>query len=163
MARRLSFNRSGLGRTWLADGTRGFTLIETLLVIVIIGTLTTFAFPFLRKGQDRASLRSATDAIAGMHAIARAVASHRARRTVFELGSGVMVIRSTDPLTGAVDSVGAVENMNQRFTVDVTSTRDSLVFDARGLGTETSETYIYVRRGSLADTLRVTRLGRVLN
>ena len=74
-----------------------------------------------------------------------------------------MVIRSTDPLTGAVDSVGAVENMNQRFTVDVTSTRDSLVFDARGLGTETSETYIYVRRGSLADTLRVTRLGRVLN
>ena len=138
-------------------------MIETLLVIVIIVTLTGFAVPFIRQGKERADLRSATDAIAGMHARARALASTRGRRTVFDLGSGVMVIRSTDPVTGVVDSVGAVENMNQRFTVDVTSTRDSLVFDARGLGTETSETYIYVRRGAMADTLRVTRLGRVLH
>ena len=162
MAPCLPFKRYRLGWTWLRAETGGFTLIETLLVIVIIGTLTTFAFPFLRKGQDQASVRSATDAIAGMHAMARAVAGQRARRTVLELGSGVMVIRSTHPVTGAVDSVGAVENMNERFMVTVASTRDSLVFDPRGLGTETSATYIYVQRGRIADTLRVTRLGRVL-
>ena len=74
-----------------------------------------------------------------------------------------MVIRSVHPMTGVVDSVGAVENMIQRFTVDVTATRDSLVFDGRGLGTESSETFIYVRRGRVADTLRVSPSGRMIN
>ena len=151
------------GRMRLPAATGGFTMIETLLVVVIIGTLASFAFPYFRGGPDESNVRSASDAIAAMHTRARGVAIQRAQRTVFELRSGVMVIRSIHPMTGVIDTVGAVEDMRQRFAVDVVATRDSLVFDGRGVGTESSETFIYVRRGSVADTLRVSPSGKMLN
>ncbi len=151
------------GRTRLPAATRGFTLIESLLVVVIIGTLASFAFPYFSGGPDESNVRSASDAIAAMHTRARGVAIQRAQRTVFELRSGVMVIRSSHPMTGVIDTVGAVEDMRQRFAVDVVATRDSLVFDGRGFGAESSETSIYVRRGSAADTLQISAAGRMLN
>lgn len=161
MVPNLSSDQRRVVVSWVSDR-RGFTMIETVLVLVIIGLVASFAFPLVRGGQDQASVRSATDAIVAMHATARGVATQRAQRTVFDLNAGVIAIRSTNPVTGAIDSVGSTQDLTDRFTVSIASTRDSLVFDPRGLGTETSPTYIYVRRGNSADTLQVTRLGRVL-
>ncbi len=47
------------------------------------------------------------------------------------------------------------------FTVNPTG-RDSLVFDPRGLGTETSNTQIYVTLMGYADTITISPLGKVL-
>jgi hypothetical protein len=45
--------------------------------------------------------------------------------------------------------------------VSLGTTRDSIVFDARGLGYGAANLTLVARRGSAAETLVVSRLGRV--
>jgi hypothetical protein len=66
------------------------------------------------------------------------------------------------PITGVVDTVGTPQLIGERFDVTVSTGRDSLVFDPRGMGTEASTTFIEISKGSNADTLRVTPAGRLL-
>ena len=77
--------------------------------------------------------------------------------------SGNLVIISSHPVTGVRDTVGTVMNLVSRYgvTFSVSPSRDSLIFDSRGLGTETSSTYIYVSKGGYTDTLEIGQLGRI--
>ena len=45
--------------------------------------------------------------------------------------------------------------------VSLSSTRDSITFDVRGLGWGAANLTLSVRRGAAAETLTVSRLGRV--
>ncbi len=140
---------------------RGFTFIEMLIAVVLLGAMTSIAFPRMRDGIMRQSVRSATDAIRVLHARARSHASQRGQPTVIDLKNGIVAIRSTSPLTGTPDTLGVVHNMHDRFGVTVSATRDSLVFDGRGIGMEGSATLVYVNRESYADTIQISALGRI--
>ena len=140
---------------------RGFTLIEMMVAVVVLGAVTTIAFPLMSSGIMRQSVRSAADAIRVMHGRARDHASQRSQPTVIDLKGGIVAIRSINPLTGAPDTLGAVQSMPDRFGVTVSATRDSLVFDGRGIGMEGSATRIYLSRGTYADTIEISALGRI--
>jgi prepilin-type N-terminal cleavage/methylation domain-containing protein len=141
---------------------RGFSLLEIVLVMVIVAIVTAFGVPRLGDALAKQSVRSAGDAIATMHSRARGSAIQRRRRTVLVLKNGGVVIRSVHPITGALDTVGAPQLIGERYGVTVSTARDSLVFDPRGMGTEASTTFIEISKGSSADTLRVTPAGRLL-
>jgi len=47
------------------------------------------------------------------------------------------------------------------FGVTVRASRDSLAYDGRGLGAGAANTSITVQRGAIAETVFVSRLGRV--
>jgi hypothetical protein len=55
----------------------------------------------------------------------------------------------------------AVHALAHAHRVTLASTRDSLAFDVRGLGYGASNLTLVVRRGRAAETLVVSRLGRV--
>jgi hypothetical protein len=97
-----------------------------------------------------------------MHGRARIAAVQRARPTALVLTKDEVVIRSKDPATGAVDTVGVPLDMAARYGVTVETMRDSVVFDPRGQAWETSSTLIYLSRGSEADTIQISALGKLL-
>lgn len=144
----------------------GFSIIEVLTVIIMVGILVAIAIPKFGSAVARQDLRGARNLITTMHAKARASAVSRGRRTAFAIDAGQLAILSANPITGAVDTVGrTVEDVVGRFGITYRvdpDTRDTLVFDGRGLGAETATTTIYIAKAGFADTITIAPLGRVL-
>ncbi len=140
----------------------GFTLIELLIVVAIIGLLVLMATPRIGIVLVGQSVHSARDASIGMHGRARAAAVQRGQSTRLVISGNTLLIRSEHPVTGAVDTVGPVRDLFDQYRVTVTSSRDSLVFDPRGLGNDGGPTVITVTRGVHADTIVISTWGRIL-
>ena len=132
------------------------TLLELVIVLVIIGLLSLIAVREMGHYLDRIAARSAVAEAAEVIQQARDEAL--ARRAVVS----VKIDTSTGELTmrerGRALAVHALAHAHR---VDLTSTRDSLAFDVRGLGYGASNLTLVVRRGHAAETLVVSRLGRV--
>jgi len=144
--------------------TRGFTAIEMVIVVVLVGILTTVAVPFIRNGTIKSNVRGAASAIASLHAVARNAAVQRGRVAVLVLkGSSatVLVVLKRSGST-VVDTVGAVENLGSRFGVALSTTQDSIIFTPRGIGTSASNTTVVVSRSSVADTVTIAAAGRLV-
>jgi prepilin-type N-terminal cleavage/methylation domain-containing protein len=154
-----------MGRYSLETGHRGFTLIELIVVMLLVGVLSAVALPYLRTGPSKSSVHGATTAIASFHAIARNAAISRGRIAVLVIKAAapatVLVVLKRSGST-VVDTVGRVENLYSRFTVALTTTSDSVMFTPRGIGISTSTTTVIATRGGVADTLTISAAGRVL-
>jgi hypothetical protein len=106
--------------------------------------------------RDRIAVRNAVAEGAGV--VARARDEALARRTIVTLRIDTvahrLALRTRDgPL--ALHALGHV------YGVALSSSRDSVSFDARGLGYGAANFTLIARRGAAADTLVVSRLGRV--
>lgn len=144
--------------------TRGFTLIEILIVIVIIGAAMAIGFPFFRSATLKGDLRSGGDAIAQLHAVAKQTAIQRGRtaRLVLDPSAYTAVVTVTNAAGTAQDTVGRVENLSNRFGVRFTTTTNTLVFTPRGIGSEATGTTIIVTKGNFADTITISAAGRLI-
>ena len=140
---------------------KGFTLIELVIAIVLIGVMAAFMFPRIGEGLRRQDVKSARNAITTMHAQAKATAIQRGRPVAMVQRSNRVILLSRHPVTGAVDTI-AVQNLAERYGVSLSTTEDSLVFDARGLGMESSSTRITVSKAGISDTIVITSIGSVL-
>ena len=141
---------------------KGFTLIELIVVVGLIGFLSVLLFPTLAGTLQKQDVRAARDAVASLHGKARANAVRKGLNTTLHLTSGVIYITSAHPVTGVLDTLsGGVQNLATRWGVGWVTSRDSLVFDSRGLGIESSATTIIVSKSGFADTVEVSRIGRV--
>jgi prepilin-type N-terminal cleavage/methylation domain-containing protein len=141
---------------------RGFTLIEVLIVMVVVGIMLSIAVPRFGDSITRGNVHAARNLVVSRHATARATAVQRARPTRLVFNGGNLVIRSQHPVTGATQTIGAPEGLNSHYGVTFYATRDSLVFDARGLGMESGVTTIVVSKSGYADTVQISSMGRVL-
>jgi prepilin-type N-terminal cleavage/methylation domain-containing protein len=144
---------------------RGFTAIEMLIVMVLVGIVSAVALPYLRTDPARSSVHGTTRAIASYHAIARNAAIARGRVAVLVIKAAapatVLVVLRQSGSTG-VDTIGTVEDLNSRFSVALTTTSDSVVFTPRGIGSSPSTTTVIATRGGVADTLTISAAGRLL-
>lgn len=134
----------------------GVTLIELALVLMIMGLMSLAGIRQLRHYLDRIGTRDASRSAGGFIARARdeAIALHT-------------------PVSVRVDTVGAVLELRARGApfgraalgdihgVTLATTRDSITFDVRGLGYGAANLTLVARRGRAADTVTVSRLGRV--
>jgi prepilin-type N-terminal cleavage/methylation domain-containing protein len=140
---------------------RGFSLIELLIVIVLIGALASFAVPMVRRGMEARRVSGARIAITTMNAKARAIAVQRSRVVQFIVVGNEVRLVSRHPVTGAI-TVIEQRDLNSVYGVTVASTRDTLRYDPRGLGLQNSATSIAVSRpGGFADTVVITSLGGI--
>jgi len=140
---------------------RGFSHIELLIVIVLIGAISSFAIPLIRRGMEARRVSGARIAITTMNAKARALAVQRSRLVRFIVTGNEIRLVSLHPVTGAVTLVEQ-RNLNTVYGVAVASTRDTLYYDPRGLGLQNSSTTIAVSRpGGFADTVVITSLGGI--
>lgn len=135
---------------------RGYTLLELLIVLMIASVLLGIAIPRARLALDRIVVHAAAGDVAATLSTARmlALAGHSAVAVDVDSASGTLRVRrgSEQVLSRSIGYAHGVR---------VGGNRDSLTYDARGLGHGAANLSIIVRRRSAAETVFVSRLGRV--
>ena len=133
----------------------GMTLIEVGVSVGILGLMAGLTFPRFGSYRDRVAVDAAASSTMSLIATARHAALRRATRTAVQLDSStVTVLVVAGPDTIARRPLGEVHG------VVFSTSRDSIAFSGTGLGYGAANTQIIIRRGSAADTIAVSRLGR---
>lgn len=135
---------------------RGFTLVELVLVMVIMGLTALVALRQLHLYLDRIATRDAVRAASGVVTRARdeALALHAPVSVSIDTANAALELRTLGTAFGRTP-LGSLHG------VVLSTSRDSITFDARGLGHGTANLTLVARRGRASDTLVVSRLGRV--
>lgn len=143
---------------------RGFTFMELMVVVAVIGIMLAVALPYLRTSTVKGAVRGAADAVTALHAAARMSAIQRGRtaKLVIPSGANKAFIVATKVTSTGIDTVGKVLNLASQFGVTITSTSDTIAFSPRGVSTNGSSVTIVISKSTFYDTLKVSRGGRLL-
>ena len=132
------------------------TLLELVIVLMIIGLLSIIGVREVGHYLDRIAARAAVVEAAEVIEQARdeALARHAIISVKIDTANTELALRERG--RGL-----ATHALGHAYRVSLSSTRDSLAFDVRGLGYGASNLTMIARRGRAAETLVVSRLGRV--
>jgi Tfp pilus assembly protein FimT len=131
-------------------------LPELVAVLVLTAIMLAVAVPRMQQVVERAAVRGAVADLVATLSTARQVAAAN--------GGGVAVSVDAPAATIHVTHRGdtlVTRALGQLFGVTLQATRDSLAYDARGLGAGASNLTFLIVRGITIDTVVVSRLGRV--
>lgn len=135
---------------------RGFVVPELILVLTLVGVLLVIATPHYRRARDQWATDGAAAVVVRGAADARHLAHQQAQRISLHLDS----IRGRVTLARGSDTL-SVHDLQESFGVTLHTTRDSIAWSGNGLGFGAANTRVIVRRGVAAETVAVSRLGRV--
>ena len=109
----------------------GFTMLELMIVIVIVGVLALVGFPKIKDAIQKTNVRSARVAAGTYVATARAAAIQRGCRSVLHFTVNTVWVTTACPTS--VDTISGVQDLYVRFKVTMSASRDSVQYDPRGL------------------------------
>jgi len=146
----------------------GFTTIELIIVVAIIGIIALMGFPKIRRTLDKTNVRSARAAVSTLAVTARAAAIQRGCPAVVHFVATNATVWVTTNCVAKVDTVSGVQQLGSRFKVSMVATRDSLRFDPRGLSLDNLGTTNTVIRftgsvASSADSTVINPIGKVVH
>lgn len=134
---------------------RGWSSIELVVVLAIAGVLAAIAVPPMRRGVQRLAVRGAAADAKAAFSLARNLAIARSARVAVTIDAPHGLLRVIARGDTTVRAVGEVHG------VALEATRDSMAYSPLGLGFGGSNLRLILRRGPAAETLYVSRLGRV--
>lgn len=148
---------------------QGFTLIETLITVVVFGLIVLIGYPKLSATMSKSHLRSARAAMINLVSKARIASSQLGRRTwiKFEGNKAYVMARPRKTIlgSGTADTIGPIMDFNQAYGATVTHTDgvDSIQFSPTGVGSGfgNSPVDIWLARNGFRDSLRIDFLGRI--
>ncbi len=134
----------------------GSTIVEQLWVLLLCGVLLGIASTVGGRLLDSAAVHTAASDVTHLFALARDQAIATGQRTAVRVSvaEGRLVVHSD------IDTVARLE-LGQTRAVLLASTRDSMAYTSSGLGYGASNLRVIVSRGASAETVTVSRLGRV--
>jgi Tfp pilus assembly protein FimT len=134
----------------------GTTLLEMVLALSLATIAMAMALPAFTRLLDGIAVRGAAVEAHALFGAARHIAIHRATAVTVELDTAGarILVRATG------DTVRARE-LGMVHGVRLAATRSTTVYSASGLGYGASNLTLVISRGAAADTLTVSRLGRV--
>jgi prepilin-type N-terminal cleavage/methylation domain-containing protein len=150
----------------MATRANGFTLIELMIVLTILGTLMLIGYPRMRDGMTRTNVRGARTTLINLLSKARTAATQTNRITLLKIQGNNAFVLARPRLVAAAgsdaDTLGPVQPLGDIYGVTVTAAIDSVRFDPRGLGTGfgTGTTFLVSLNGK-TETITVDGLGRV--
>ena len=132
------------------------TLLELTVVLSVAGILFAVAAPRFVAMRDAASVHAAVSDASTAFSLARqtAIARRAPVAVVIDSTSGDLIVRS---VAGRM----LTRSLRRAYSVSLGANRDSVVYDAKGLGYGASNLTLTLRRGSFVDTLTMSRLGRL--
>ncbi len=145
----------------------GFTLIEMLIVITIMGVLVAVLMPNMVTAMRQRATRGSVDRLTMAHGLTRATAVRFGRVAELHIDAATrrFWIEVDTSGTGVRDTVGTINQLADALTV--TSTRTVLCFDSRGLATargacEPGDAIVTFSTNGRTDTFQTTVIGKVL-
>jgi prepilin-type N-terminal cleavage/methylation domain-containing protein len=135
---------------------RGYTLVESIAVLVIVGILCGIAAPHLTRMLDSAAVTEAANHIVAAHRRARIAAIMRGGVTVLTIDSTAIVIRPRDDTTTLWREAGPVA-----LGVTLVGPARTVMFSPVGLALGVSNATYTVTRRDARRAVVVSRLGRV--
>jgi Tfp pilus assembly protein FimT len=134
----------------------GTTLIEQLIGLSLLGLLFTITLHGVGTLRDRLALRAAREAVRDTLALAREQAIAAGRRVAVHIDrrAARLVVHA------GADSLHRVP-VGGLWGVTLDASRDSTAYGPAGLGVGAANLSLVLRRGALAETVTVSRLGRV--
>ena len=143
----------------------GFTLIEALIVVVILGLVVLIGYPKVGVAMARTDLRSSRTTVINLVATARAASVQTNRRTWIKFqGNKAYVLARPRQMGGAgnADTVGTVQDLSTQYKVTVAPALDSIQFDPRGFGANPGAFTVTLSRNGHSETVTIDGLGRVM-
>jgi type II secretory pathway pseudopilin PulG len=134
----------------------GGTLAELIVVLTIMSIVLGYAVVRIAAAADRTAVRAAVADVVTTFATARESAIMRRAPVAVLIDTAASRLRlaSGDSLLGSRD-FGAI------YGVRLRSSRDSMAYDARGAGIGAANLSLVAQRRGAAETVFVSRLGRV--
>ena len=134
----------------------GFTIIETTVTLSVIAILSAIVLPKASGFIDAIEVRGAVTEAEALFSTARHVAIARGAQATLEINAslGVMSLRvGRDTLQ--------VREIGRAHDVALRTTRASIVYSPTGVGYGAANLTLIITRNLTADTIFVSRLGRV--
>jgi prepilin-type N-terminal cleavage/methylation domain-containing protein len=150
----------------------GFTFMELMVVVVIVGVIAMIGFPKIKDAIDKTNVRSARSAAGTYVATARQAAIQRGCRGVVHFSAGAsgkvwvtVCPRMSTTGSGTIDTIGVVSKLAKLYGVTLSQTRDSVQFDPRGLNLDnaTTVTVRFAGTSGRTDSIVVNQLGKVVH
>lgn len=141
-----------------ARSRRATTLLELLVVLALLAVVSAMTVPLAGRREDRRRAHGAAVHAATLLGSAREEAVARGSAVAVALDTGAGVIRV---IAGAGRDTLRTRDLAALFGVRLRATRDSLAYDARGLGIGAANLTLVFSRGAAAETLVISRLGRL--
>ena len=143
---------------------RGFSIIELLIVMSIIGVMAAFAFPKMQDAIIHEATRGARREVATQLMRARAAAAQRGCRATVHMDAATTRVWVTAcKVTGTgLDTLGPFSRLDVKYNVTMTSTADSLPFAANSMGMGTGTISMAFTRSGYTSSLRITAIGRAV-
>lgn len=141
---------------------RGFTLLEILTALVIMGVITAVAAPRFRELVTHENVRQARANVTSRLASARSVAVQRGCEAVlhFDQTSSRVWVTTCRPEGGDKDTLGMIENLSSRFGVVFLSTGESILFTPQGIAFSASWITLTFSKDGYEAVLKISPLGR---
>ncbi|HEV8508832.1 MAG TPA: GspH/FimT family pseudopilin [Gemmatimonadales bacterium] len=141
---------------------KGFSTIEMIIVVILIGLIAAIGFPRLRQGLEKQNVRSSKALIATMAATARGTAIQRGCSATLNLsGDSVWVSACGINPPAASVQVGTKKLVGREFNVTLSSSQASVVYDPRGIATVFQPTTIRVIGPHYRDSVVINEVGKV--
>jgi|SRR6266404_6278390 len=149
---------------------RGFTMIETVMVVSVIGIVAAIGGPRVSLVLQRRSTSSGADQFVLTHSLTRSTALRFGRVAQLHIDEpGQRFWVDVDTSANGIGERAIIANI--RYTTEnglhMTSNRALLCFDARGIAStngtcESGDANVIFSDGVMADTVVTTILGKVL-
>ena len=146
---------------------KGFTLIEMLIVLTVMGVIVAVAMPSMVTAFRQRATRGSVDRLAAAHSLTRATAIRFGLLAELHIDAANrrFWVEVDTSGTGIRDTVGLMSDLAGQVTMS--STRSLLCFDARGLTTtlnacESGDALVQFSLQGRTDTFQTTVLGKVL-
>ena len=142
---------------------KGFSLIEMITVLVLIGIIAAIGFPRLRDALEKQNVRSAKALIATLAATARGAAIQRGCAATLNMtvDSAWVTACGVNPPAANVQ-VGTKKLVGDEFRVTLNPSAPSVVYDPRGIATVFQTTTVQVIGPHNQDSVVVNQVGKVI-
>ncbi len=141
----------------------GFTVVELLIVMTVMGLVTAITFPRVNGARTSAALHAARVQFVASLVTARQAAVRFGRPAQLRRSGNSIEVRADTSGTGAFVSLAHPVPLDSQFSVTLSATVDSIVFGPRGLASNLSSSgaRFALARGSAQDSVCLTRLGEL--